>query len=314
MRIRHVAAVAAALVCGPVTLAVSSTAAHATGAVNGAVLGIHAAGSVYGGSGSVASGFTTAGGTVTYTYDVLNKGPVQGQFLLRVDQPQPGETMTLAAGSLITTPLAQSPSGYFTAPINPGKSAVYTLKVKTATTLTQTSRYFNEITLFNTDGGYLDEVYAETEIKATSGPFIDDIYTSGNAGGPVISEPGVFSGDYSSQPIKPGQTATFTVKVRNDSQTPGALRISAGEFPACGSNTTFPFIVKVGTADVTPAVTAGTYLTATLAHNGTVTFTAVVTYPSPPVAGCFSDQLSFVAFGPDNSAAEADMQTVLAQS
>lgn len=293
----------------------AATAAHATGAVNGAVLGIHSSGAVYAGSGSVVTGVTTPNGTITYTVDVLNKGPVQGQFLLRISSPQPGETTTLAAGTLITTPLAQSPSGYFTAPINPGKSAIYTLKVKAGPTVTQTSRYFDQVLLYNTDGVFLDSVSAETEFRATSGPFIDDVYVSGNAGGPVISEPNLFFADYAAQPIKPAHFATYTVKLRNDSQTPGALRVGGGSFSPCGgSDPGYPITIKVGTADVTPAVLAGTYMTASLAHTQSVTFTVLVAYPSPPTPGCFQGDSYIIVFGPDNSATQVSMLTPLAQA
>jgi hypothetical protein len=309
------ATVAASLAASAVIAAIVAPAAHATGAVDGAVLRIHSTGSVYAGSGDTVTAVDTPGGTSTYTVEVENKGSVQCQFNLRLNT-EVGETLTLSAGSLITTPLALGPSGYYTPAISPGKSLVFTLKAKAATSMNQISRYFNTVALYDTDGNFLDQVNAETEFKATTGPFLDDVYVTGNTGGPLISEPQLFFADYADQPIKSGKAASYSVKVQNDSQTPAALRVSISSFAPCDDEALapFPLSVKVGTSDVTPAVEAGTYMTATLAHAKSVTFTVSVSYPSPAPAGCTSDQTALVAFGPDNSATEVNMDTLLAAS
>jgi hypothetical protein len=288
--------------------------AGATGAVGGGVLRIHGSGSVYAQPGATVTGVTTAGGTVTYAVEVANSGTDLAQFNVRLSSANVGETVSLTSGSLATTPLATAPRGYFTTPLAPGKAEALKLKVKMPASASQTTRSFIGVYLYDTDGGFLSNVAAETEVRATAGPFAADSYVSGNTGGPVISEPGQFSADYAAQPIKPGHSASYTVKVQNDGPTTAALRLDVGEFLPCDdpANGYFPVTVKVGTADITPAAVNGTYTTAPLAHGKSVTLKVSVGYPATPPASCGSDQVAFVVFGPNNTASEANLLTLLA--
>jgi hypothetical protein len=288
--------------------------AGATGAVGGGFAFIHGPGSVYAASNDTVTSVTTANGTATYSVEVVNRGTSLAQFNLRLSPPVSGDTVTLSSGATNITDVATATRGYFTKLLAPGKSEVLALKDKTPGSATMTSRFFGQVVLRDTDGGFLNAASYETQIRATTGPFAADIYTSTPGSPAVISEPGVFSADTAAEAMKPAGHATFTVKAQNDSLTPTQLRVTFGAFPPCSNagNPLFPAVVKVGSTVVTPAVSAGTYMTPLLAHAHSTTFTITVSYPPVPPSNCGAEQVSMVVFGPGNSAAESDMLANLA--
>ena len=290
--------VGASLVGLAVAALAAASPADAAGAVGGGVLIVHGPGSVYAAPGSIVTAVTTAGGTATYAAEVVNRGTDLAQFTVHLSGFGPG-ALTFTSGSTNITTVAEAERGYFTKLLAPGKSEALTLKVKMPTGTSQITRESGSIELTDTDGNFLNSTSYETEIKATTGPYAGDMYTSTAGESAVITEPQVFGADIAAEAIKPNGKTSFTVKVQNDSQTPGQYTLIFDEFVPCGDPTAavFPVSVKVGSTDITPAVEAGAYQTPVLAHGKSLTLTVAVSYPPMPPAGCGSEQYALVDIG-----------------
>jgi hypothetical protein len=293
---------------------IGSAPAGATGAVGGGFVFMHGPGSVYAASNDTVTSVTTANGTATYSVEVVNRGTSLAQFNLRLNQSLPGDTLTLASGATNITDVAKAPRGYFTKLLAPGKSEVLSLKDKTPGSATMTDRFTGQVVLRDTDGGFLGEASYETGIRATTGQFATDLYTSTPGSPAVISDQTGFSSDTAAEAMKPAGHETFTVKAQNDSLTPTQLRVGFSEFEPCGQsvNPVFPAVVKVGTTNITTAASNGTYMTPLLAHAHSTTLSVTVTYPPVPPVNCGSDQLAIVVFSPNDTAAEASLLANLA--
>ena len=304
------AAITAAAAVSAITAGGSG--AGATGAVGGGFVFMHGPGSVYAGSGATVTSVTTASGTATYAVEVVNKGTQLAQYNVRLFPSGVGDVVTLKSGATDVTVPALAQRGYFTKLLAPGKTEILSLRDKLPATATQTDHFFGSISLRDTDGNFLNQMNYETNVRATTGPFANDVYTSTAGSAAVIAEPFLPSVT-ASEAVKPAGKATFTVKLKNDTQTATQLRVSFGGFPPCSDpgNASFPATVKAGSADITTAARAGTYMTPALAHGQSTTLTVTIGYPSPPPMDCATQQFSLVAFTGLN-ASEADLLAVLA--
>ena len=274
-------------------LLVAPTGAGASGGEQG-VLRIHGPGSAFAGSFAIASQVVSApGSTGTFALQVKNNGPALAQFNLQVFYlgalctgtcPQPIDT--LSAGSLIVTQLAHAPNGYYTAPIAAGKTAPFTFKVVTpkAPNSVAGDTFEYEIGLFDTGGNLLDFEFAYVSNKVAKGAVGADQYVSSSGTAATTNLPtGLMA--VTAPAIAVGATATFNIKLQNDSAVAEAIQYSLSDFGDCSSH--FAVKVVVGTTDVTAPVMAGTYATPVRAPGASTTLKLTVKYVDS-AAACLS--------------------------
>ncbi|MCX6401873.1 MAG: hypothetical protein NTX33_18320, partial [Propionibacteriales bacterium] len=237
-------------------------------------LQVRGTGSNYAGANSDTALAVAPGATATYYVKVLNKGTTESQYRLALSA-DPALTVAVTAGSLVVSSMAGNYNdGYFTPPIKPGASLAVTIKITVPAGSLQRT-YLTYVDLFNA-GTYsfthLSRQLLYTEVKAPatttstglfvrngSLPFVGGAVTYQRAGAPAI---------------KVGQTSTFTVRLRNDSNGPEQIQASIGS--PCAAFTVVS--VKLGNVDVTQAWKTGTYVTPVLAKGVQKDYTAIVKY------------------------------------
>jgi len=268
--------------------------ADSAGAFGGGEQGsllIHGPGSVFAaGGGSIHSITTASGGAASFPFEVKNTGTSTSQYNLMVADLGndclgcPAATYTVTAGSLVVTKLAQGPNGYFTAGIDPGKTALFTLKVTTPAGAPAGRVYQQVIELNDTAGNMLDYVFAMVNVTATTGTSDSDQFVTG-AGGQKPTGNGTNVTAWVTDPTaKVGAKSTFTVKLENDSAATSQIGYTLTDATDCPGH--FVASVKQGTVDVTAAALGAGYLTAPLAHGRSVLLTVTVTYASVPLPEC----------------------------
>lgn len=280
--IRKVLATAAATTMIVAGLAAS---ASAYGGESGKLL-VHGPGTAYtGGGDSIVTITTTAGGSAVFAFEIKNTGETTAQYNLTVSNSplsypaSPLPTLVLTDGSVIGTPLAQTANGYFTGPILPGKTRMFTLKATVAAGSPAGAEWYQQLVLNDTTHNQLDSTNTEESVTATKSTFGNDQIATG-AGGqkPTIYPAGTA---YVTDPSTPaGGKSVYTIKLENDSTAPDQIGYLLFDFSACAAD--FPATIKAGTTDVTAAVLAGTYLTPVLAPGKFVTLTITVTYSGNP--------------------------------
>lgn len=260
-----------------VLLASVLTASPSSAASTGGKLLIKGPGSVYSSSNANVPPYAYVsenvgpGATDQFELQVKNTGETLAQFNLKLFNfgPLPA-TADLYTGSVFLTPLAQGPDGYYTAPIQPGKTQALTLKVKIPAGSPQGSEIVG-ITLNSTDGTFITGAYAQTDVKApTYGTSNHDVFfkqgSQAFVGGSVDDQVAT------SPALALNGSAAFSVKLQNDGATPTTIRGGlGGGAPHCST-----IVVKDGTTDVTAAVLAGTYTTPVLAVHGAKTLAVTV--------------------------------------
>lgn len=284
---------AAALVVG--VIAAVPTPAWAAGGEMGE-LGIKSSGTVYAAPYAAPIVVTTAGGTATFTFEVVNTGTVTSQYNLHADVASvscdpsgcPSPVLAVTAGSTTITPSITGNNGYYTVPVAAGKTATYTLKVTTPRTGVPDNLYQAGITLSDTAGTQLSNESALVEIAATTGTAANDQFVNGAGQSTVRAPETLFNSvvGASSQIVAAGQGATYTVKLQNDGAVPAAITYHLSELMGCAAS--FGANVKVGRTDVTARALAGTYETPVLAHGKSTTLTVKLTLLSSP-RPCVSD-------------------------
>ena len=235
-------------------------------------LRIHATGSIYAGPDAIIAVPTAIGGVATYSLAVVNKGTSLAQFDVTVTPPD-GSNVTVASGSVFTTPLALSSDGYFTKPIAPGKSEILTMKVTTPAGTGKHDLLFGTVQLWSTNHDFINQVEFVNTVKATAGASTNDIVTTATGSASVVAEPGPFSTTVTSaQPVKRGGAAVYSVKLQNDGATAAQIHGTLSHDPFCD----YGVVAKVGSVDVTNQLLAGTYTTPLLAHAKFTTLTITV--------------------------------------
>jgi hypothetical protein len=248
--------------------------AQAAGGTQGELL-LKGAGSVYGGPGAetiVSAKFGTAG---SFAVGVRNTGSSTAQFVLRLS-PACGQfppyscptAPVLLSGTTNITAAALGPNGYTTAPIAPGATATYTLKLVDATTGPYAGvAVLYALTLSDTAGNQLGltSLAVREDLTTRLTPGVDQFVSS--TGSPSTQ------GDVTAESVAVGKTFTYSVRLVN--QRPGPTKISYRIFPYfqdCSAD--FPLKVNQGSAlgpNVTAAVLAGTYSTPNLGRGASTT-------------------------------------------
>ncbi|RNL79778.1 hypothetical protein [Nocardioides marmorisolisilvae] len=232
------------------------------------ILLIKGPGSVYSGPSAYVSENVAAGSVDQFELLVKNRGTSLAQYNIKILTEGLHATVDLYTGSVLLSPLPLTDDGYYTAPIQPGKTQPLTLKVKIPAGSPQ-GKTVVSFGLFSTDGNYLADAYAETDVKApTYGTFAYDVYAK--QGGQNYTGGSIDQQAMTSPAIAYNATATFSVKLQNDGGSPSAIvgRLENSEYLQCSTVT-----VKDGAVDVTRAVIAGTYTTPVLAVHASKTLT-----------------------------------------
>ena len=229
-------------------LMVAAAPAHA--APTGYLL-LKGAGSVYTANPIVNLGITP-GTTKTWSVKIVNTGATRQQFKVTVGQ-DPATPVTLLAGSTaVDLP-------YYTAPVPVGGSLTLSMKVS-APVGTSTVDHYNFLNLKDPETNtVLDQVEAVANVTTQTGTKPNDLFVKTGSqpyvGGSVV--------EYTTAAaLKPGNTATFTVRLRNDGGFPTSITVSDDFSVSCPS--AFAAAVKQGTHDITAAVVNGGYSTSVL--------------------------------------------------
>jgi hypothetical protein len=279
-------------VAGDATVALSGDGHAKTGA-----LLIHGTGSTFTGTNNLVTVGVAAGTAAQYTLKIVNKSSVQAQFLVKVSTPTGNPANAdLFTGSLSVKPLATGPDGWATNALNPGGSQSVVLKVTPNSSDGEGSSAVT-VSISAMDRVQVDQVFTETNVKApTKGSTQYDLFAT-SSGQPAIG--GSFSGQTTTAPaITPTQTATFSVKLMNDSTQAAKIGLHVFTDSCSGA---FTIAVKDGSTVVTAAALAGTYRTPTL--NGGAARTITVTVKRTTAASaCTSTKLkalSLTSLGAD---------------
>jgi hypothetical protein len=228
-------------------------------------------GSLYSGPDTMISEAVSAGQTATFEVQVVNTGSTLAQYNLRTTESGLPADSQLFAGALGLTPLASSPEGYYTQPLQPGKAQTFTLKVTMPASSPQGTAIVL-LTLFATDGTFLGGSYALTEIKAPRYGASSASVFARQGFQPWVGGSTLSSQATTSPAVKPGSTASFKVKLQNDGSAPAAIHASMSRSLACGD-----FVARDGSTDVTAALLFGSYATPVLGVHEARTLTVVFT-------------------------------------
>lgn len=200
------------------------------------------------------------GATMTYTFQVRNTGTTLAQYRLNVNDWS-GAQAQLYDGSLLLKPLASSPDGYYTKPIQPGGNQVLTLKIPIPVG-TAAVEHFSSISLYGTDGVFLTSRNLIAEEPAVlTGSTANDMFVK-QGGQLAIGGAGRPTQAITAPTISGTQVATFTAILQNSTGPSASIGFQLFD-DGCGQTT-----VKDGSLDVTVAAKNGTYLTPPLAKGG----------------------------------------------
>lgn len=275
-----------ALACATVLMVIGlGGTAHAFGGGETGYLLIHGPGSVYAaGHNSINNQTTTAGGTATFAFEIKNTGSATAQFNFHVTDSVLSctgtctpPTLVVTTGSIIATTLAQGANGYYSPPIAPGKTALFSLKATVPKGANAGSDFFQALQLYDTSGTYLDGTFAVETVTSSKGTAANDEYVTG-AGSqkPVGVTPDGSLGYVTDPTAAPAAKSVYTVKLQNDTSLPAQISYHLIDASGCASE--FPATVKVGSTDVTAAALSGSYLSPVLAPAKSVTLTVTVVY------------------------------------
>lgn len=221
------------------------------------------------------------GATATFTIQVRNTDTTLAQYKVRVTD-DPGLAQ-LYDGSLLLKPLASSPDGYYTKPLSPGGTQTLTVKIPVPVG-TSTYRHRAVITLYGTDGDWIDDLSLIAEEPAVlKGSTAADIFVKS---GGQLAVGGEDHFQVATAPTITGnQVATFTVTLQNSTGPTNPIGFELAPYWSfCGA----VMVVKDGALDVTAKALDGTYRTPPLAKAGkrvlTITIkniTSACTYMAP---------------------------------
>jgi hypothetical protein len=285
---RLFAGLVATTVCAVATIVAGAAPAYA--APSGYVL-IKGTGSLYTANYLVNQGGVPGGDARTFSFKFVNTGATSQQFKVTVTDYGTAMTTTLLRGSTVL------PKPYYTAPIAPGGNLVLTLKVQVAAGQPQ-GEYDALVGLVDPEtNSTIDSAVAAYNATYQAGSSSHDLFLKTGTQ-PFVG--GSFGPQYeSASAIKVGSTATFVLRMQNNSGTPEAITLT-GYPGTCGVG--YSVVVKQGTATVTSAVYAGTYNSGILAPGAKKELK--VTIKMTAAAPCASDYFYFVATSSSGSVGE----------
>ena len=242
---------AAAALATVATLVAAPPPAHA--AASGYLL-MKGTGTLYTANGVVNQGGIPGGDERSFSFKIVNTGAASQQFKVTAANSVPGVTASFLLGS------ASYASPYFTPHIAPGKSLVLTVRMHLNDGVAQ-GEYPAVVTLRDPETNTALDA-ATADVNAT--------YQVGNTNHDLFLKTGTqpfVGGSYGTQfetanALKVGATATFVLRLQNNSGAPGDIGLVDVPNLACAAS--FTLVVKQGAANVTAAVLAGSYRTGVL--------------------------------------------------
>lgn len=234
---------------GLVLLAATLVASPAQAASHDGHLTVRGPGSLYSGfpgAGGEVSLAVVAGGTATFSVQVVNHGSALAQFNVRVTGTDssggPGvHRISVLKGTLDVSRLTARDDGYYTGALAPGKAEVLTVKVQVPKGTPQQS-LFTAVELRSTDGTAIGHGSLITEVPGV-GNTQADIYARQ---GSQLYVGGSLDQIATSAAVRKGSTVTFNVKAQNDSAATKSMAVFFDREPLCGT-----FTVKDGSTDIT---------------------------------------------------------------
>lgn len=224
------------------------------------------------------------GAEMSYKLGVLNEDGVAHTYRIRLTQAGSPAQAEVWTSGFNARPLAVDAQGYFVTPsIGAGKVVLFQLRV----TPTAPGQAISSVDVdLLTDTGLLIEgidTQTNTAAPATGTGSFELFAKQGTqpfVGGPV-------SGQTVTGPaLNVGQTATYTVRLRNDGATAQQIGLRVTDVDGCTGS--FATTVKVGTKNWTAAAFAGDYLTPLLAPGK---YTQVTVAIKRTAAGCPAENL-----------------------
>jgi hypothetical protein len=270
------------LVCIATVLALLAVAPAAEAANTAGRLQVKGPGSVYAVNGATVSLATVPQTAVTYSVKVVNTGATTAQYNLKVFADSQ-LTVAASTGSLNLTSLAVGPDGYFTAPIAGGAAQTISFKLTPAAGTPQTS-LITYVQLYATDGStVLGQVILQTEIAAPASSGSGYALYARNGSQKYVG--GAVSDQLASAPVlKVGSTATYKVRLKNDSLAGTQIGFILTNASSCGAY--YTTTVKAGTLNVTAAATSGSYVTPALAPGQFKELTVSIKYVALAPPSC----------------------------
>jgi hypothetical protein len=227
-----------------------------------------------------------AGSAISFAAKVINTGTTTAQFKLAAGGSTTGQTVAITVAGANATSLIESPDGYFTPAIAPGKSIAISIKVTLAKTnppaysVVYLDLYDSDYTTLIDEGVLADVLKAPS---AATGP--DQIFTK-NGSGAYTGGPSNQVGT-SGPALAVGGSTTFTAHIVNGGPSADVVDVSLAD--NCQN---YLVTVKAPSGDVTSQVMGGTYSTPTLAAGGHLDLTIKVTYLGVrPIDPCDADTL-----------------------
>lgn len=205
-----------------------------------------------------------AGGKATFSLRVRNIGTEVDQFRVTVSYFDSfGVTHKLLQGSTNVTTLSTTPQGYTTPAIEPGKSLVltYVQNADEDASVSGENVAGAAFSLLSVEGNTpLDNADGLTRLASPGGTTAWDGFARVGSGRFINGFP--FVGVLYADALKTGQSATFTVRLENNSSTPSAIGLDTfSNGPDCLD---WPYVIRDGLRNVTSAAEAGTFVTTPL--------------------------------------------------
>ena len=288
VRRRVIAAIGTSTVAVVAALVVAVPPAHA--AASGYFL-TKGTGSIYSKVGIVNLGVVPGGTAKTFYYKIVNTAPTAESFKVNMTKSHPAITAKLYKG---TTPV---PDEYVTPAIPAGKTLALKVKVTLAAGTPQ-GEYFGNLGLRDPVSNVgLDSVTFDANATNQTGTKRNDLFLK-TGSQPYVG--GSFAPQFeTANAIKVGNTATFTLRLKNDGAAPAAIGLDDIAPVGCGTPSNFTLTIKQGTQNVTAAVLAGSYNTGTLAPGARKELKVMIKLVSATT--CENIYYGFRASGPDGN-------------
>lgn len=215
-------------------------------------------GSTYSGRDQLVTRTLPASGSrlMVHKLGVLNEDTVGRSYRLRLTSsgaPATAEVWTTGLGAKL---LPKDPSGHFVTPtVAAGKVVTLDLRVAPTTPGQHISRV--DVGLLSDTDALIEGVSTETNTPAPVKGTSSYELTAVQGGQPAIGGP-VLDQTVTAPALNVGQSAAFTVRLKNDGTSPAAIGLKIANVSGC---TAFSTVVTVNGANITPAAAAGTYLT-----------------------------------------------------
>jgi hypothetical protein len=284
---RIFAALTTMTVAAVATLALGTAPAHA--APSGYLL-TKGTGSVYSKSDLVGLSVVPGNRGATFSYKIVNTADLPTQF--KVELSYSGDSANYLIAELHQGS-TRVPGKFYTPLIAPGGSFALTVKAYLEPATPQTQLPTFKIDLKDPEtNAQLDSALGAAVVPApTSGTKSNDLFiktgTQPFVGGSVSNQL------ISASAIKPGNTAAFVLRLKNDGTAPATIGLTGGGALACPQLT---LTVRQGTQNVTAAVKAGAYNTGNLAPGAKKELTVQVKLTT--ATGCQSEFIRFIASVP----------------